>query len=108
MTAFNRPNNLAAKTDSLFVDESLFSDSSESKLWQAYKDAKELLNEALAAWDYDRAYEILKGLKPTVDEFFDAVLVMVDDPAIRANRLALLKNIAELFKTIGDFSYIVI
>jgi glycyl-tRNA synthetase beta chain len=108
MTAFNRPNNLAAKTDSLFVDEGLFSDSSESKLWQAYKDAKELLNEALAAWDYDRAYEILKGLKPTVDEFFDAVLVMVDDPAIRANRLALLKNIAELFKTIGDFSYIVI
>ncbi|MDK2992319.1 MAG: glycyl-tRNA synthetase beta chain [Clostridiales bacterium] len=108
MTAFNRPNNLAAKTDSLFVDENLFSDSSESKLWQAYKDAKELLNEVLAARDYNRAYEILKGLKPAVDEFFDAVLVMVDDPAIRANRLAILKNIAELFKTIGDFSYIVI
>ncbi|MDK2902106.1 MAG: glycyl-tRNA synthetase beta chain [Clostridiales bacterium] len=108
MTAFNRPNNLAAKTDSLFVDENLFSDSSESRLWQAYKGAREMLNEALVAGDYDHAYEILKGLKPAVDEFFDAVLVMVDDPAIRANRLAILKNIAELFKTIGDFSYIVI
>lgn len=108
LTAFNRPNNLAAKAGSLFVDESLLMDHSEKELWQICRQAGRQLDEALGRGDYDTAYGVLKSIKPAVDRFFDAVLVMVDEPAVRANRLALLNNVAGLFKRIGDFSLIVI
>jgi glycyl-tRNA synthetase beta chain len=42
-----------------------------------------------------------------VDRFFDEVLVMADDEALRKNRLALLKKLASLFMGIADFSKIV-
>jgi glycyl-tRNA synthetase beta chain len=38
-----------------------------------------------------------------VDRFFDEVLVMAEDPAVRANRLALMKRVADLFSDVADF-----
>jgi len=108
LIAFNRPNNLAGKVDNIAVNEEAFLDPTEGKLWQAYKEAKATVEEALAEGNYERAYETLKSLKPAIDEFFDAVLVMADDPKVRDNRLAILNNIAALFKKIGDFSCIAI
>jgi glycyl-tRNA synthetase beta chain len=57
--------------------------------------------------DYDRALSHVASLRPILDRFFDDVMVMVDDPTIRANRLALLKKLYEDFSTIADFSEIV-
>jgi glycyl-tRNA synthetase beta chain len=54
----------------------------------------------------DALLEIAK-LRPAVDLFFDKVMVMVDDPAVRANRLALLQTLVNEFSTIADFSEIV-
>jgi glycyl-tRNA synthetase beta chain len=42
-----------------------------------------------------------------VDRFFDEVLVMAEDPAIRANRLALLSFVNVLYRTLGDFTKVV-
>jgi glycyl-tRNA synthetase beta chain len=39
-----------------------------------------------------------------VDAFFDQVLVMSDDPAVRANRLAILTRLGELFQSVADIS----
>jgi glycyl-tRNA synthetase beta chain len=56
---------------------------------------------------YAEALAEIAALRPAVDRFFDKVLVMAEDPAVRANRLALLRNLLWEFSTIADFSEIV-
>jgi glycyl-tRNA synthetase beta chain len=56
------------------------------------------------AGDYTPALERLAALRDSVDTFFDDVMVMVDDDALRANRLALLKNLSGLFLRVADLS----
>jgi glycyl-tRNA synthetase beta chain len=57
--------------------------------------------------DYVSALLMLSTLREAVDDFFDKVMVMVDDEQIRANRLALLQSLLREFSTIADFSEIV-
>jgi glycyl-tRNA synthetase beta chain len=57
---------------------------------------------------YTDAMEVLVSLKPAIDAFFEAVMVNADDPAIRTNRLSLLKDVDELFMSFADFSQIVV
>ncbi len=52
--------------------------------------------------DYTGGLSELAALRPQVDRFFDEVLVMVDDPEVRANRLALLARLDALFSQVGD------
>ena len=54
--------------------------------------------------EYKRALSLLAALRPAVDEFFDSVMVMDEDPALRANRLALLGQIQSLFMKAADLS----
>jgi len=56
---------------------------------------------------YAEALARIAALRPVVDHFFDKVLVMAEDPAVRANRLSLLRNLLREFSTIADFSEIV-
>ena len=58
----------------------------------------------LASGDYRAALGELAGLRPAVDRFFDDVMVMADDPAVRANRLALLGQMSTLFLRVADLS----
>ena len=53
---------------------------------------------------YGDALSRLAGLREPVDAFFDQVLVMAEDPALRANRLALLNELGSLFLRVADFS----
>ncbi|GAC1435585.1 MAG: glycine--tRNA ligase subunit beta [Terriglobales bacterium] len=59
------------------------------------------------AGHYPEALGEISKLRPVVDEFFDKVMVMVDDQRIRSNRLALLQTLLQEFSTIADFSEIV-
>ncbi|HEX7078817.1 MAG TPA: glycine--tRNA ligase subunit beta [Candidatus Eisenbacteria bacterium] len=54
--------------------------------------------------DYGAALKHLLGLRPSIDAFFEAVMVMVDDPATRRRRLALLDAVRRSFLRIADFS----
>jgi glycyl-tRNA synthetase beta chain len=56
---------------------------------------------------YRAALEQIATLRPHVDLFFDKVMVMVDDPAVRQNRLALISRVLVGFSSIADFSEIV-
>ncbi|MNC88990.1 Glycine--tRNA ligase beta subunit [compost metagenome] len=56
----------------------------------------------IASHSYDTALKKLAALKGPVDAFFDGVMVMVDDPALRANRLALLARVRQLFLQVAD------
>jgi len=57
---------------------------------------------------YTQAMAVLVALKPAIDAFFDGVMVNADDPAIRSNRLSLLKEVDDLFMSFADFSQIVV
>lgn len=54
--------------------------------------------------DYSAALEALSGLRGALDQFFDEVMVMVDDPRLRSNRLALLRRLEQLFLGVADIS----
>jgi glycyl-tRNA synthetase beta chain len=74
----------------------------ESALFAEIERVEKALDERLQKRDYDDALRELAGLRPAVDRFFDDVMVMVDDDALKANRLALLKRLRALFLRIAD------
>ena len=63
---------------------------------------------ARASADMAAQFEALASLRPHVDEFFDKVMVMAEDPAMRRNRLALLQEIERLFLRLADVSEIAV
>ena len=67
----------------------------------------ELADRFEALWREDRFDELLTlmdDVRPTVDAFFDGVMVMAEDPALRANRLNLLKALLDRMGRLADFS----
>ncbi|MCR4962655.1 MAG: glycine--tRNA ligase subunit beta [Firmicutes bacterium] len=91
----------------LQVREDLFRDDSEKDLWREQKRVAEKVHAALAKADYESALDAVGGLTDAINRFFDAVMVMDKEEAVRDNRLALLSQITALTKDIGDLSKIV-
>jgi glycyl-tRNA synthetase beta chain len=86
------------------IDASLFCESAERNLHESFLKAKERMELHLNKRDYESALLEMTQMKRPIDEFFDGVMVMVEDEAIRNNRLALLHEIGKLFRRIADFS----
>jgi glycyl-tRNA synthetase beta chain len=105
--AFNRVCNLAAKAGHANVDPSLFDEEAERKLHEAHAAASARAGEALEAGDVARALDALSELKDPINAYFDRVMVMTDNPAVRDNRLAQLAAIAADIRRIADFTKIV-
>ena len=79
-------------------------DGAERNLWNALDALRETVSEQIAARDYVAAISELATIKDTVDNFFDEVMVMADDEAVKQNRLALLNQIYQLFLQVADIS----
>ena len=105
--ANKRVSNILAKNDITSqgnVDESLLSDDAEKVLAsQVAKFATELAP-LYADGNYQEALSQLAGIRESVDNFFDNVMVMADDEAVKQNRLALLSQLSGLFLDIADIS----
>jgi glycyl-tRNA synthetase beta chain len=86
------------------LDPSLLTDEAERTLHAALQSATAAVTPMLAKHDYSDALGELAALRAPVDRFFDAVMVMTDDPALQENRLALLAALRELFFNIADIS----
>jgi glycyl-tRNA synthetase beta chain len=86
------------------INPSLFAESVEQDLYQSFLKAKERIGLHLNQKDYSPTLLEMTQMKKPIDEFFDGVMVMVEDEAIRNNRLALLDGIGKLFLKIADFS----
>ncbi len=86
------------------VDRTLFTDPVEDRLASQVLAVAPGVEAMLARGDYTEAMTALAGLRAGVDDFFDRVQVMTDDPAVRGNRLALLARIADLFLETADIS----
>jgi len=86
------------------VDPSLFQEDAEKGLYESLVGMKDKVESHLNRRDYGAALLVLTQLKKPIDDFFDKVMVMVEDKKIRDNRLALLNQISQLFLRIADFS----
>ena len=105
--AFKRVVNIIKKADDFqaaVVDKKLFQHESEAALIAAYETVKKKVADNLKKDLFDQALVEIASLRDTVDAFFEGVMVMTDDMAVRRNRLALLGLIAALFGGIADFS----
>ena len=89
---------------SLAVDAARLSEDVENGLLKALDEQSATVRAALAQNDWRAVCEALAKLSPAISGFFDGVMVMADEDAVRSNRLALLLRAKMLFDSIGDFS----
>jgi glycyl-tRNA synthetase beta chain len=85
-------------------DTSLFLEPEEKELYEASRGIAPIIEAHAKAGDYEKAFEELASIKELIDTFFDKVLVMAKDEAIKANRLALLASIRGLYFRMADLS----
>jgi glycyl-tRNA synthetase beta chain len=90
------------------VDPNLFKDAAETELHRHIESSRKDFGQQMAEGRYDRALDALVRLKPPIDDFFNGVMVNAEDAALRNNRLSLLKDVDDLFKSFADFSRIVV
>jgi glycyl-tRNA synthetase beta chain len=88
------------------VDPAVLEEEPERQLYAAYTAAAGEASQLASAGEYRKALEVIARLRPTVDRFFDKVLVMAEDPAARQNRLRLLGKLDQLFSRIAEFAEI--
>lgn len=88
------------------VDDTLLSEPAELALAEAVAAAIDDTGAALAQRDYVSVLSGLAKLRPQVDAFFDQVLVNAEDPAVRGNRLALLKTLGERFGRVAAIEHL--
>jgi glycyl-tRNA synthetase beta chain len=86
------------------VDLSVLVDGAERALHAAFDQLRPIVASRVADGDFSAALRALASTKPTVDRFFDDVMVMADDPKIRGNRLALLREVSATMNHVADIS----
>ena len=98
----------AADTIPAAIDSNLLVDAAEQQLAKSITKLSSTIAPLLEQRDYAGVLKNLALLREPVDKFFDDVMVMVDDPAIRDNRLALLHSLRSLFLNVADISQLVV
>jgi glycyl-tRNA synthetase beta chain len=90
------------------VNTSLLTDPSELALYQSFLHIQPEVETARKNHDYTAALRLFASMRGAVDQFFNEVMVMSEDPMIRSNRISLLNCISRLFNSVADISRIVI
>ena len=86
------------------ADSAHFVEAAETALFTALGEIGPHADAAFAAGDYTASLQALAALKTPVDAFFDRVMVNADDPALKANRLALLNQLHRTMNRVADLS----
>tara|TARA_R110000796_G_scaffold76140_3_gene170405 strand:+ start:1126 stop:3180 length:2055 start_codon:yes stop_codon:yes gene_type:complete len=105
--ANKRVSNILSKADgevATAIDNALLQETAEQALASAVAAAEQHVAPLAADRQYQQALERLAGLREPVDAFFDQVLVNAEDPAVKANRYALLARLRGLFLGVADIS----
>jgi len=106
-TANKRIANILRKSESEAapaVDRALLGNGAEHDLYAKVQSLLPVVHAHVDRGEYTEALCALASAKSSVDRFFDDVLVMAEDPALRANRLALLRGLAEAMNGVADIS----
>ena len=86
------------------VDRARLAAGAEHDLFVTFERLTPAVEADYGSGDFAGALKALATAKPAVDRYFDDVMVMADDPAIRANRLALLRGVAATMNRVADIS----
>lgn len=86
------------------VNAALLQEAAEQALAKAMADVKPQVDAAFAKGDFTAALKTLAALRAEVDSFFNDVMVNAEDPALRANRLALLSSLHGMLNQVADIS----
>ena len=90
------------------VDTALLDDNAEKQLSARITEVEPNFKQSIQERDYAKLLSQLAALQPAIDTFFDDVLVMAKDPALRTNRLALLNRIGRNVYAVADLTKLVI
>ena len=94
----------AKAQNNIQINDDLLQEAAEQNLAAALNSIKEKINPLLENSEYELVLRELAGLKDDVDVFFNDVMVMCEDEAIKNNRLALLNQLSNLFLKTADIS----
>ncbi|ULA58397.1 MAG: Glycine--tRNA ligase beta subunit [Nitrospira sp.] len=110
IVGFKRAHRLTEKEqwDRKPVESGLFREAAESALHETVHTSHAAYATAMRSGGYGQALDVLVRMKSPIDDFFNAVMVNADDPAVRGNRLSLLKAVDDLFMSFADFSQIMV
>jgi glycyl-tRNA synthetase beta chain len=109
LTGFTRAYNISKNFDgSANVDEQLLQEEIEREFYQSLLRFEKNFESSLKEGNYQKLFEDFYTLVPVLDRFFEKVLVMAPEEAIRKNRLALMKKIVLLWHRFADLSQVVI
>jgi len=95
---------LGADLSHALVKSALLKEAAERDLHQAMQDITPFVQGYLDRGDYGQNLKALVTLKPFIDDFFDQVMVMCEDRALRLNRAALLQQLGKLMNQVADIS----
>jgi glycyl-tRNA synthetase beta chain len=93
-----------AETGTSSVQKELLRESAEEGLYSSMSQLKPQVDDAFARGDFAGTLKSLAKLRESVDAFFNDVMVMAEDPALRANRIALLSNLHGMMNRVADIS----
>jgi glycyl-tRNA synthetase beta chain len=105
-TVFTRASRIAGSQGNGRVDPALLVEEAELQLARAVESEEARIAREVEQGDFDSAWEAAAGLAPVVERFFDEVLVMAEDAAVRTNRLRLLSELRDAVGALGDLSEI--
>lgn len=106
MVGFKRVTNILKGVAPPEASPELFEEDAEKRLFSEYTRVLCGAEPLIEAGDYAKALQIIAELRPSIDAFFDSVMVMTEDEVQKDNRLGLLAGLAKLFRRIADFSFI--
>ena len=107
LTAFTRANNLAKKATGDTVQEADLVEDVEKQLWSDVQFAENAIAAQVQNRQYAEALTVISTLEESISAFFDGVMVMDENEAIKNNRLALLARVSKLSSKIADLTKIV-
>ena len=102
-TAYTRAERIAGDADGR-VDAGVLPGAGRARRRRGARAGRARARAARRGREFARALEVAAELGPPLDRFFDEVLVMAEDSAVRANRLALLREVRDVLRTVGDLS----
>jgi glycyl-tRNA synthetase beta chain len=110
-TAYKRIKNIlrdqaVAAEDGIRAD--LLQEEAERALYALCEEVNPKIAESIGRFDYYTALKHMASMRRAIDLFFDKVLVMAEDEALRTNRIRLLRRIANTFSKVADISEIVV
>ena len=108
IAAFKRASNILkqAKAGDAACDRALLREQADYDLYDALVAAEGAANDRIVRGDFEGGLKSLVTVKPHLDQFFEKVMVMVEDEQLKAQRIALLSKLVRAFRRVADLSEI--